>query len=357
MRLLALTCLFGFLVGCGESQGSGAAGGGAGLGGHENAGGKSAGGGQSVAGSSEVEAGAPAEGGSEQAGSSGVAGGGVAGGGMGRAGAAGAGGAPSVSSGGMGMLSGVCEGAFTQPAPQILTGKPLPSNLTVTGDELELFFNLENVISSHKRVSTGVLFPDATPVAELGDVCGALVVGGMDVTLDGLRLYIACSDDAGGYLGPLRLATRTDRQSPFVLAPGALGTVGNSISISQDELTLYAVTAPGSMSYTLVYQRGSLNDPFGPGELVMGLGGPFRYPEISPDGLNLFGVAGPDSGRLVVASRGAASGPFSSPTSVGLPAPAASYTQFAPTISQTCRLWYLNFTPGAASSTIDVLSH
>ena len=361
MRLLVLTCSLGFLVGCGESHGSGsgagaaagaAAAAAAGQGGRENAGGNSAGGVESSAGSSAVEAGAPSEGGREQGGSSSVAGGG-----RGPSGGAGAGGAPSVSSGGMGMLSGVCEGAFTQPAPQILVGKSLPSNLSVTGDELELFFNVDNVISSHKRASTGVLFPDPTPVAELSDVCGALGVGGMDVTLDGLRLYVACSDDAGGDVGPLRLATRADRLSPFVLSPEPLGTVGNSISISEDELTLYAVTAPGSAGYTLVYQRVSLDDQFGPGELVMGLGGPLRYPEISADGLNLFGVAGPDPGRLVVATRGTPAGPFSAPTNVGLPAPAAGYTQAAPTVSQRCRLYYLNFTLTNVASTIDLLAH
>ena len=353
MRLLVLTCWLGFLVGCGPSHGSGTAGGGAGPGG-QSAGGKNAGGAQSAAGSSDVEAGAPAEGGSEQGGSSGAAGSGS--GGTGPAGAGGTGGMPSVSSGGQGMLSGVCQGAFDPPNPQILAGQSPPSNLSVTGDELELFFNSNDVISSHQRASTGVLFPDATPVAGLGGVCGALVVGGMDVTLDGLRLYIACSDDAAGYVGPLRLATRADRLSPFVLSPEPLGTVGNSISISQDERTLYAVTAPGSMGYALVYQRASLDDPFGPGELVMGLGGSFRYPEISPDGLNLFGVADVDSERLVVASRSAPSGPFSSPTSAGLPAPAGSYLQFGPTLSQTCRLWYLNLAPNL-TSTIDVLSH
>lgn len=77
-----------------------------------------------------------------------------------------------------------------------------------------------------------------------------------------------------------------------------------------------------------------------PGE---GPGGPFSFPELSPDGLNLFGTAEIDGERLVVASRAQASGPFSSPTSAGLPAPTPSYLQFGPTVSQSCRLFYLNF--------------
>jgi hypothetical protein len=262
-----------------------------------------------------------------------------------------------VSTGGQGMLSGACEGAFGQPSPQILAGQSPPSNLSITGDELELFFNSADVISSYERASTGVLFPEqATPVAELGGVCGELVVGGMDVTLDGLRLYIACSDDQAGSVGPLRLATRASRQAAFVLAPEPLGTVGNSISISEDELELFAVTSPGRGGYTMVYQRESLDDPFGPGELVQGLGGPFSFPELSPDGLSLFGIAEDGGDRLVVASRAAPSGPFSSPTSVGLPAPEATHLQFAPTVSQTCRLYYLSFAAnGSLASTINLL--
>jgi hypothetical protein len=349
MRLLALTCVL-LLVGCGESRGPGATG--AGSGGQANEGGKSAGGqaGASVGGSSEPEAGAPNQGGATQGGSGGSGGVGVPGGG-------GAGGSPMVSMGGQGLLSGVCEGAFLQPSPQILSGQSPPSNLSITGDELELFFNSADVISSYQRASTGVLFPEqATPVAGLGDVCGELMVGGMDVTLDGLRLYISCSDDQAGFVGPLRLATRASRQAAFVLAPEVLGTVGNSISISDDELELFAVTRPGRSGYTVVHQRESLAEPFGPGELVQGLGGPFSFPELSPDGLNLFGTADEDVARLVVASRAEPSGPFSFPTSVGLPAPTTSHLQFAPTVSQTCRLYYLSFAAnGLLPSTIDLL--
>jgi hypothetical protein len=257
----------------------------------------------------------------------------------------------------MGMLSGVCAGAFKAPSPQILSGDKPPSNLSITGDELELFFNSGSDIFSHLRASTGVLFPAATPVAGLSGVCGALVVGGMDVTLDGLRLYVACSDDAGGYTGPLRLATRADRQSPFVLSPDELGTVGNSISISKDELTLYGVTQPGVMGYTLVYKRQSLGDPFGPGQLVMGLGGPFSYPEISPDDLNLFGATGLGNEGLAVASRATPAGDFSAPTHDGLPAPAGGLLQFGPTVSQSCRLYYLNFGASSVSNTVNLLAH
>lgn len=326
------------------------------MGGHENA--NAAGSSASLggaagasAGSANAAAGAAANGAADQGGSSSA--GGSAGG---SAGSPAMGGSLSVSSGGMGMLRGVCEGPFKAPSPQILSPQSPPSNLSITGDELELFFNAANVVSSYERASTGVLFPDPAPVAELGNVCGALSVGGMDVTLDGLRLYIACSDDAGGFMGPLRLATRTDRQSAFTLTEKALGTVGNSISISKDELELFAVTEPGN-GYVMVYRRASLDEPFGAGKLVEGLAGPFRYPEISSDGLNLFGVAGPSPGRLVVATRGAPSGSFSSPTSDGLPAPVGNKYQYTPTVSEACRLYYLAFgTPGGAN-TIDLLAH
>jgi hypothetical protein len=90
----------------------------------------------------------------------------------------------------------------------------------------------------------------------------------------------------------------------------------------------------------------------------MGLGGPFSYPEISPDDLNLFGVAGVGTQTLVVASRATTpAGAFSAPTNVGLAAPAVGHLQFAPTVSQACRLYYMSFTTGAGSSTIDLLAH
>jgi hypothetical protein len=260
-----------------------------------------------------------------------------------------------VSTGGMGMLSGVCAGTFQTPSPQILAGMAPPSNLSVTGDELQMYFSSGNMISAYQRASTSVLFADPGRVGELDDAC-SVQVGGMDVTLDGLRLYIACSDDFN-QPGTLRVATRADRLSAFVLSPQLLGTVGNSISISQDELTLYAVTQPGPEGYTLVYQRASVDEPFGPGELVQGLGGSFSFPEISPDGLDLFGVAGPVPERLVVATRAVPSGSFSAPTSVGLPAPAADGSQqLGPTVAQRCNVWYLNFAQGASPSTINRLT-
>jgi hypothetical protein len=46
----------------------------------------------------------------------------------------------------------------------------------------------------------------------------------------------------------------------------------------------------------------------------------------------------------------------SSPASSGLPAPAASYTQFGPTVSESCRLYYVSFAPNVAS-TIDLIVH
>jgi hypothetical protein len=285
--------------------------------------------------------------GASRGGSSGSAGaGGFATGGVGgNAGGSTAGGSSGVAGSGGSIPVGSC-GPFGAPV-LVFTSPNVLSSVSITGDELELFYYLGTSALVRKRASAAEPFAEGVEVPELSAVCAASTTGpAFDITEDGLRMYIDCEDGPT----PLFLATRSDRSSPFSVGAEPVGTTETSINVSADELTVYTVTTETQNWQAKMAVRASTAEPFGAEVPLPGITVPFRQAEISRDGLSLFGIVERDDGnfvppqwRLAVATRQAPSGPFSAPTTSGLPDPTITATirsDYTPTLNGSCTALY-----------------
>jgi hypothetical protein len=148
-----------------------------------------------------------------------------------------------------------------------------------------------------KRSDRTAAFGAATELeGSIWSWCPTALDPSLDVSDDGLRLYLTCIDTTmqntnGGYTsGPIRLANRTSRNGTFTLQETEFGTGNVSISVSQDELTAFwsdytTTTNPLPVMAT----RSSIADPFGPAMAIPGITDSVRQPELADDGEHLFG--------------------------------------------------------------------
>jgi hypothetical protein len=348
----------------GRSGSGGATGGTTSAGGTTAAGGRggtvAAGGKSSAAGAATAGA---SSGGSESGGSS--AAGSSSGGSGGRAGAGtgGSGGSAGAGTGGSGGAAGaapgaVCTNAFGKPTLLVPdTPGVIPESLSVTGDDLELFDVEKRPDGAHllvrARTDRSAAFGDATELdASLWSWCSAPADPNLDVSDDGLRLYMTCIDtttpDANGGFpsGPIRVAERATRDAPFSLNPNDFGTGNVSISVSQDELTAFwsdytTTTNPLPVMAT----RTSRTEPFGAPMAIAGIVDTLRNPELANDGLHLFGslqILNADF-HLYMLTRGAKSAPFQSPTPQYQIFPSTvggGSSEYTPTVSGDCNSLY-----------------
>jgi hypothetical protein len=256
-----------------------------------------------------------------------------------------------------------CAGTFST-LETVFAGETnqIPGALSVTADDLELFYSVAGHVLVRKRASTSEAFSEPVSLPEIDGLCAPTetpVNPSLDISEDGLRLYVTCTDAEG----PLRLATRPDRNSSFEPTAESVGTVGASISISSDELVAVSSTTNGGDALLLRSERASLGEPFSDPVRVAEITGPFRHPELSGDGLSLFGVVPKDPSlpldianwRLAVASRTSPSGSFSAPSFAGLPEPPDTQADYAPTVSGACESLYFTrvaYTSGSYSSVV-----
>jgi hypothetical protein len=141
------------------------------------------------------------------------------------------------------------------------------------------------------------------------------------------------------------------------VAPEPIGTVADSIGVSDDELTAVAVVGLLEAPRPVLYRRASRSEPFGSAQDIPLITDFFRNPDLVGN-RHLFGVISDPSGltRLVVSTLTDASPlSYSMPTTDGMPAPsdaAASINDFTPTVTPDCRRMYflrqqLRADPGA----------
>ena len=278
-------CVLIVTLGCGSKQADDdhtpAVGGDAGTGG-TSAGGSSLGGTGAVGG-----AGKPAG-----AGGAGAAGAGAAGTGQGAAGAGAAGAG----------TDGTCTKTFG--TPELLIGDTpgvLRQSLAVTGDDLELYYEERRAGAAHimlrKRSDRNAAFGDATELdSSIWSWCTPIEDPSIDVSDDGLRLYLTCVDtdtpngDGGYTSSPIRVAERPTRAAAFSLNPTAAGIANVSLSVTQDELTAFWSDFSQSITpRSLMATRPSKAEPFGSPVPIPGLQDNVRNPELANDGLHLFG--------------------------------------------------------------------
>ena len=321
----ALIALLIALVGCsseGDDDAGGAAGGASGAG--------------ATAGSAGAVGGA---------GTGGTAPGGAAGAGAGTAGAGGAGATATGGAAGVGASS--CAGSWG--APEVLYQAPdgyTLSSPAVRSDDLELFYvDYDAAGAGHYRRTArsdrAAPFTPGDIVSELDAACGAADQRMIDLSSDGRRAYIVCIEEpVANASGALRMARRPDFDSPFSLDAMSYGVVGASPAISADELRLYtSAQASVGTNPSLTYMRASTTAPFGAGMSIPGLeSSTLSAPDISPDGLALFGNL---NAAVVVVTRSAPDAPFGGP-SIVVPGDPMNYTFVvgAADVSGDCRSLY-----------------
>jgi hypothetical protein len=142
----------------------------------------------------------------------------------------------------------------------------------------------------------------------------------------------------------LRVASRPDRASAFTLQAEPAGGVFASAGISADELTAYT---DGEIYNTAprMFTRTSKAESFGSEpQPIPGIDVPFNSPDISNDGLVLFGAARGVSGNgstIFRALRNDAGGSFAAPLELNLQLlPIGSIG--APNITPSCTLYMVS---------------
>ncbi len=213
------------------------------------------------------------------------------------AGAAGAGAAGAGAAG-----AGTCTNAFGTPE-LIVADTPgvLRQCLTVTGDDLELFYEERRDGAAHvmvmKRSDRNAAFGAATELdSSIWSWCTPVEDPSLDVSDDGLRLYLTCVDtdtpngDGGYTSSAIRVADRPTRAAEFSLNPTAFGIGNVSLSVSQDELTAFWSDFSESVTpRSVMATRASKTEPFGSLVPIPGLQDNVRNPELANDALHLFG--------------------------------------------------------------------
>ena len=258
--------------------------------------------------------------------------------------------------------NGSCSGPFGAAMP-VLLEEPMVSinGISVTADEREIYYarqtagELPAVVVRRTRASKGEMFGAVEGLPTLDGVCGANPRVNPDISDDGLTLYVTCTADVelglSEGVSPLRVARRADRSTPFTLDPEPIGGVFASAGISADELTAFTDgeifdTAPQ------LFTRASKSESFVGPQAVPGLATPFRSPDISSDGLSLFGATRLAAGgfsAIARAQRASKDAPFMAPEQLDLQLGEVGIG--APNITPSCSLYLIVSGAGVARRT------
>ncbi len=256
-----------------------------------------------------------------------------------------------------------CSGSFEKPIEVFDEGNLYPQALSPTSDGLELFYVRSEVDEERNpvgprlptvrsRPTIDAPFGPARELVELRTVCrdrfSGLDLTGFDMAANPLRIYISCGSYTEPKEGPLLVAERKDRQSPFLVSVDSVGSLAFSIGITDDELTVFG-TLPQERPPTLdqneavpvdllVYRRNSINEVFGPGQLVKGVD--LRNPEPLPTNDGLLGVDVRGTGHMVSMAIDSSAPLFHPPDSKGYPYPPYGESDRSPAISADCRTLY-----------------
>lgn len=242
-----------------------------------------------------------------------------------------------------------CSGAFASPVLAMVDeGGVRLGSPTFSPDGLELIYAREAMDGSaanygfrrSTRSSVDEQFPVGTPLTSLDVACAIDESRSADLSADGLRAYIVCYPSQASPVGPgtLHIAERPSLAGEFTLRPETRA-VGPSAAISADELTLYTSSDIDLGGYPpRQFRRASVSEMFGDGTDIAGLETAMLLaPDISPDGLSLYG----NDGGISVAVRVTVDEPFAAPTLL-YPNPTTRTALGAPELSRDCRtLFYI----------------
>jgi hypothetical protein len=237
-----------------------------------------------------------------------------------------AGGSPSID----------CSGTFGEPRVVFDPNTAKLFSPTLNAEETELLYamgddNLQYFRST--RSSKLDEFGTGEPLTELDAACVTTDSRTIDLSADGLRVYLVCYGPDNPNTNTLRIALRPAPGAPFVLDPKSYGAVGPSAAIATGDLTLYSSAVMIGQGPALVFERATRSAPFDAGKAIPGLESyALVTPDVSTDGLALFASY---MGGIVVATRASASDSF---TFGDFIVPSGEYV--SPAISEDCRSLY-----------------
>lgn len=239
-----------------------------------------------------------------------------------------------------GSASVDCTGTFGEPHVVFESPGRRLFSPTLTADETELLYAVGDAddlrFYRSTRSSRTESFGPGEPLPELDAACVATDSRTIDLSSDGLRAYLVCYGGDGPNDNALRLAVRSALDAPFVLDPMSYGEVAPSAAVAPGELTLYSSGVQPSEDPALVFERSATSEPFGAGMEIPGLeGSALVTPDVSPDGLSLFGSL---MGAIVLATRASVHDPFS--TAEPILGPPAGGQWISATVSEDCRSLY-----------------
>lgn len=251
-----------------------------------------------------------------------------------------------------------CEGSFGASQTLFDFKSDVGSSLSVTADELEIFYvHVNSTANTHeiavlKRTAKSAAFSGPSVVSELQAACATEDYPALDVSDDGLRMYFTCLDGPA----PLRFARRASRSAAWVVEADPIGTVGDSITVSGDELTAVGVRELSMNPRPDAHVRASLTAEFGSASGVRGVDESFLNPDLSYDGRVLFGVILPPEGaRISFVPLGEDLVATDAPSRVGMPSPATPPSgtvvdDYTPTLTPDCRSIYFLRSGGQSGS-------
>ncbi len=253
-----------------------------------------------------------------------------------------------------------CSGTFGE--AELFFEDPgwLSQALTPSADGLEFYYarlaldpDLDDsgtrLPTVRRRASADAEFGEPVLLSALATTCEAVRPGtefaAFDLSVDGKRLYMGCSDygRVAGSSGPLLLFERTATDESFVTPPLVIGEVGISVGLTRDELTAFAMSLDPNVNAVVRYDRSSVAAPFGEGKVVSGTRG-LANPEPAPDGSSLWGVSAvPGGARLqIVVFEWDASTESYQATGAPLGAPPEGTSDVSPALSRDCRAVYFS---------------
>ncbi len=244
---------------------------------------------------------------------------------------------------GAGGSGGVdCSGTFAS-AVGVFEDGPRVTTPALTADELLLFYargpSGDERFYVAERASKTAAFSPGVPITELDAPCQLTDDRSVDVSDDGLTAYVSCYQ-AGTLAVPttLYVLTRASRSEVFGAA-SEVGSMTPSSSVENDGLS--AVWSGEETPSTRLATRSALSEPFGNDTELPGLESTNVFtPDLSPDGLAVYGAIDSAEGRsLAIATRASTDEPFGAPVIAtallaGLP------NSGAPELSADCRALY-----------------
>jgi hypothetical protein len=224
-----------------------------------------------------------------------------------------------------------CDGVFGSPVPVLMMAGALSP--AVTADELELFYTVGSHYFVATRSSASGVFFQSRALNELDAACPVSTgLRSIDVSNDGLRVYLGCNDSGGA----LVTAHRTARTSTATfIADGTMTGGFYEPAVVMNEFALYD-RGPTWAARTDIGAAFPQRMPI-PNFTTM-----LEAPDVSPDGLTLYGHAMTPGGFSILAYTRSSTGVDFDPNSVTmLPNPTGQSLAASPEISASCRTLYV----------------